>query len=190
MQNVPVEAAVEQIGVRPISIARESTLIIGGALMVIGSYEPWTHGSLTGPSVVLHRNGLQLGFDHSFSVAGLISIAVGFMMMLSGAIRLAERTLPRPLDLPPLIGGLIGVGVGLFGLGNANLYTKAMLHEHRYLFVAGTSYGIWFVLVGGTGILLVGLISREPGVIGTRIVLSATFATALIALGAFALTPK
>lgn len=189
MHNVHVEAALTHTVARPISVARESILIVGGVFMVIGSYEPWTHGSLTGPSVVLHRNGLQLGFDHSFSLAGLISIMVGFAMMLSGAMRLAERSVPRHFDPSPLISGLIGVGVGLFGLANANVYTKAMLHDHRNLFVAGSSYGVWFVLIGGTAILLIGLVSRDPGAIRTPYALVAASTTLVIALVAFALAP-
>jgi hypothetical protein len=190
IQNGTVDTSTELSEERVVSIAREAAIILGGALMVIGSYEPWTHGALRGPGIELYRNGLQLGFDHSFSFAGVISLIVGFFAMLSGALYLAQRQIPRVLDVPPIVLGLIGVGVGMFGLGNASSYTKAMLKGYPELFSAGASYGVWLVVIGGTLVLVAGVTDWARYSFESRPILAPVAAVVLVGLSAFALAPK
>jgi hypothetical protein len=140
-----------------------AVLIIGGTLMFIGSCEPWTYSGLYNGGLVVHRNGLQLGNNNTFSPAAIPAIVAGSVALLEGALLLAERRVPRVLRLPWTLLGLIGVATGLYGLGEARWYTKQLISRYGAIFFGGASYGTWLVLSGGIGVLLVGLLQlRMP----------------------------
>jgi hypothetical protein len=114
----------------------------------------------------------------------------GLASMLRGATGLAGKRLPRALSLPPILDGLIGIAVGLFGLGNAARYTHAMTVHYAYLFVAGASYGVWLVLVGGLVVFVVGLCSPAETHAPLRRVPAAIAFVALLSVAATLLAPR
>src|SRR5271155_4508006 len=86
----------------------DALLIVGGAMLVVGSFSPWMHGSVA--EYTYYRNGMQLGFDQGFSIAGLLTVIFGTLATLSGAMHLARRPLPRIVAPSLVVDGLIGVG--------------------------------------------------------------------------------
>ena len=116
------------------AIASDAVLIIGGALMVIGSFSPWTHGTIgyaSSTPFTVYRNGMELGFKGGFSIAGLITVLSGAAGALSGSLRLAGRHPPRLLAPAPLLYGIVGLAVGLYAAGEAAWYTFQMTQDIR-----------------------------------------------------------
>jgi hypothetical protein len=135
-------------------------LVVGGLLMLDGSFSPWTHGSVVGSPAILYRNGWQLGLNQGFSAAGLIAAVVGVLAAIGGATRLARKPLPRLLKWSPILLGLVGVLIGLYGLGSAARYARSAAQSYPGLFAGGVSYGVWLVVGGGTAVVLAGILSR------------------------------
>jgi hypothetical protein len=171
-------------------------LTLGGVFLVLGSIAPWTQSSLVTVPVTLYRNGLQLGTKNGFSVAGLLSIVFGALAIVSGATRLAEKPLPRFLDVPALVDGLVGVAVGLYGLAEATWYKHELLvPPGRFagaeaIFNATAGYGIWLVVVGGWLTLVSGIFSTPVGTTLRQQAVIAATATLVLAVTAFLLAPE
>jgi hypothetical protein len=176
----------------PMACASLSTL--GGAFLFIGSISPWTQDSLVTIPVTFYRDGVQLGTNQGFSIAGAISIAVGVVAILSGSLRLAERELPRWLDSAPIAAGVVGVAVGLYGLAEATWYKHQLLvppgrfASARPIFNATAGYGIWLVVIGGWLVLFSGIFSmpttrtsRQQAVLATAITVTVAAAAVLLA---------
>lgn len=178
------------------STACASLLTLGGVFLVVGSISPWTQDSLVTIPVTFYRNGLQLGTNQGFSVAGVISMVFGAVAMLTGAMRLAERHLPSFLDVSPILDGIAGVAVGLYGLGEATWYKHQLLvppgrfPSARAIFNATAGYGIRLVVVGGWFVLVAGNFSRPVGSVLRQQVVIATAATLAIGVAAFLLAPE
>lgn len=71
----------------------EWILVVGGALMVIGSFLPSTHASIG--AIALNRNGMQLDNHEGFSVDGLVTLVFGVLAALIGITRLTHTAFPR-----------------------------------------------------------------------------------------------
>lgn len=173
----------------PMACASLSTL--GGAFLFLGSISPWTQDSLVTVPVTFYRDGLQLGANQGFSIAGVIGIVVGTVAIFSGSLRLAERELPSWLDLAPTVSGLVGVAVGLYGLAEATWYKHQLLvppgrfASARPIFNATAGYGIWLVVIGGWLVLVSGLLSRPVAMAPSRragVVIAATVTIAAVAV--------
>jgi hypothetical protein len=179
-----------------IPTACASLLTLGGVFLVVGSFSPWTQASSVTLPLTFYRSGLQLGSNQGFSLAGLISIVFGALAIVSGATRLAERRLPRFLDVSPLADGLVGVAIGLYGLAEATWYKhQIMVPPGRFagaqpIFDATAGYGIWLVVAGGWLALVSGIFSRPVGVTLRHQVLVATVATLAFGTAAFLLAPE
>ena len=147
----------------PLRVFSCAVLIIGGTLMFVGSCEAWTYSGLYYGGLIVHRNGLELGNNNTFSPAAIPAIMAGSLALFQGALLLARRRVPRVLRLPWTLLGVIGVATGLYGLGEARWYTKQLISTHGTIFFGGASYGAWLVLAGGIGVLVVGLLQlRMP----------------------------
>jgi hypothetical protein len=179
-----------------IPTACSSALTLGGVFLVVGSFSPWTQASSVTLPLTFYRSGLELGSNQGFSVAGLISIIFGALAIMSGATRLAEKRLPSSLDLSPLVGGVAGVAVGLYGLAEATWYkNQIMVPPGRFagarpIFNATAGYGIWLVVVGGWFVLVSGIFSRPLGVTLRQQMVVASVATLAIGTAAFFLAPE
>jgi hypothetical protein len=103
-------------------------LIVGGVLMVIGSFEPWTVGRVAN-GFVTYENGFQLNLGGGISVAGVISLAFGTHSTVTAALHLAERRRFRVLVRLPVIDGLVGTGVGLCRTGRGSLVRASVDRE-------------------------------------------------------------
>lgn len=150
-----LEVGEPEVGPSPLSVAAWATLVLGGLLMLVGSFEPWTYSGLYRDALVVHRNAFELGVWNSFSPAGIPAVALGGASVLEGAWLLAGRRLPRALRLPGAFIGVVGVATGLYGLGEARWYTNQIVAAYPTIFYAGAAYGVWLVLAGGVGILAV-----------------------------------
>jgi hypothetical protein len=192
----PPDSDAEQSASFSIPTACASVLTFGGVLLVIGSIAPWTQSSFVTIPVTFYRNGLQLGTHNGFSVAGVFSIAVGASAIVSGATRLAEKPLPRFLDVPPLADGVVGLAVGLYGLAEATWYKSQLLvppgrfPSAEAIFNATAGYGIWLVVVGGWLALVAGIFSASVGTSPRQQAVIAAIATLALATTAFLLAPE
>lgn len=179
-----------------IPTACASILTLGGVFLVIGSFSPWTQDSGVTVHVTFYRNGLQLGTNQGFSVAGLFSIVFGVCAILSGTMRLAERHLPSWLDVSPIADGAVGVAVGLYGLAEATWWKHQLLvpvgrfATGQAIFSATAGYGIWLVVVGGWFVLVSGIFSRPVGRTLRQQVVVAAATTLTIAVAAVLLAPE
>ncbi|MCU1495650.1 MAG: hypothetical protein JWO62_3414 [Acidimicrobiaceae bacterium] len=158
--------------------------------MLIGSLEPWTYGGVYSGGLVTHSNGFQLGSNNGFSPAGLAPVILGGVAALNGSLRLADRVVPRVLDIPLGITGIVGVGVGLYGLAEARWYTHQMIAAYPKIFYAGASYGSWLVCYGGLAILAIAAIAFDrPRRLGSRIAI-ALILCLLVLVSSLALAPR
>jgi hypothetical protein len=179
-----------------IPTACAAVLTLGGVFLVVGSFSPWTQASSVTLPLTFYRSGFQLGSNQGFSVAGLISIVFGAVAIVSGATRLAEKHLPSFLDLSPLVDGVAGVAVGLYGLAEATWYKhQIMVPPGRFagaqpIFNATAGYGIWLVVAGGWFVLLSGIFSRPVGVTLRQQMVVASVATLAIGTAAFLMAPE
>jgi hypothetical protein len=179
-----------------IPTACAAALTLGGVFLVVGSFSPWTQASSVSLPLTFYRSGLQLGSNQGFSIAGVISIVLGALAIASGATRLAEKRLPSFLDLSPLVDGVAGVAVGLYGLAEATWYKhQIMVPPGRFpgaqpIFNATAGYGIWLVVVGGWFVLLSGIFSRPVGVTLRQQTVIASVATLAIGTAAFLMAPE
>jgi hypothetical protein len=164
--------------------------------LVLGSIAPWTQSAGVTVPLTLYRNGLQLGTDNGFSVAGLFSIVFGAFAIVSGATRLAEKRLPKFLDVPSLVDGLVGAAVGLYGLAEATWYKHQLLvppgrfASAEAIFNATAGYGIWLVVVGGWLVLVTGIFATPVGTTLRQQAVIASIATLALATAAFLLAPE
>jgi hypothetical protein len=181
------DRSVQQERRPPINLLREWLLIVGGALMVIGSFEPWTYGSIA--NFTISRNGMQLSFNDQFSAAGLLTVIFGAFVTLSGAMLLARRSIPRITDPLLLMSGLIGVGIGLYGLGEAKWYVGQMLAKSTLTGIIGasTGYGIWLIVLGGTSVLVAAILSKDTSWSGYQRVMVSLVVAVIVAGGALSL---
>lgn len=134
----------------------EWILIIGGVLMMVGSFLPWTHASFD--LVRLTRDGLQLGANQGFSIDGLITLVTGVIATLTGLSRTKSTMLTHGIALLVCADGLIGTVVGLYDLVAAIDYTTSV-KLGLPLVAAGVGYGIWIVIGGGVLITVSGIFS-------------------------------
>lgn len=110
--------------------------------------------------------------------------------MLDGSFRLADRAVPRAVDLPWAVFGLSGVGVGLYGLGEARWYAHQMTAAYPTAFYAGASYGPWLVCYGGLAILVIAAVTcRHLRRLGSRITAASLLSVVVIA-GSLTLAPR
>jgi len=99
--------------------------------MVIGSLSPWTHSSIVNSGYTLYRNGMQLGSNQGFSVAGLFTVVFGALVALSAAMRLAGRRLPRARRrATPMVAGVVGIAVGTLWIAFSRSYTHSVNENH------------------------------------------------------------
>jgi hypothetical protein len=179
-----------------IPTACASILTLGGLFLVVGSFSPWTQDSFVSFPVTFYRDGFHLGTNQGFSIAGLFSVVVGACAILSGAMQLAERRLPSWLDVSPIVDGVVGVAVGLYGLAEATWYKHQLLvppgqfASAKAIFNATAGYGIWLVVVGAWFVLVSGIFSRPVGGTLRQQAVIAAAVTLAIALAAVLLAPE
>jgi hypothetical protein len=172
-----------------VRITFASMLILGGALMMIGSDEPWTYSGVHASGLIIYRNGLQLGVHDRFSPAGLFPLAMGLVAMLIGSTRIAEKSFPRVIDAHPIVPGLFGVGFALYAAGEANWYTHQMTDAYPKLFTAGAGVGVWLLLAGGLIVFVAAVLSGHA--LGSRRnrLLAAVVASAAVLASSALLAP-
>jgi hypothetical protein len=127
-------------------------LVLGGALMVLGSFLPWDQASAF--LIQISRNGMQLGANRGFSVDGLATLLFGIGAVGAGWARLSAGATPRIARWSPPWLGLAGIvisGWDLHEISNFNNTIKSTI------VTASIGYGLWLVLVGSVAVLLGGL---------------------------------
>ncbi len=128
--------------------------IVAGVLMAVGVFLPWI--SLTvlgrsGPS----RNAFQLGaINVSFSIDGVIALALGVVAVVIGITGLTNRALTRLIQRSPMI---VGIGAGVLAatrlselntlVNNANPALKglgnASIGLGFYMFAVGAGLAVY-----------------------------------------------
>jgi hypothetical protein len=144
-----------------------------GALIAVGVFLPWI--SLTvlgrsGPS----RNAFQLGaVDVTFSLEGVIALALGVVAVVIGAAGLTNSALPRFIQRSPII---VGIGAGVLGatrLSELNALVNNANPALKGLGSASIGPGFYTVAAGAGLAVTAGLIlrsrsSQPPGLSGSR----------------------
>src|ERR1035438_3717104 len=111
ISETPSPTTASEDRLRPIPTGWEWVLIVAGALVAIGSLLPWEQARAG--FVSLTRNGFQLGANLSFSIDGLVFMALGVIAALIGITRLTSRSFPRWLNGSPII---LGAVILVFGI--------------------------------------------------------------------------
>lgn len=124
--------------------------------MAIGSFLPWTSASLNG--FAIHRNGMHLGANQTFSIDGLICIFLGVSAAIIGFTFWSQVKSPRWLCFSAMVNALVGLAVVLYYLTNAIDYTSAV--KVGLVGVnSSVDYGIWIVIAGAALITVAAITS-------------------------------
>jgi hypothetical protein len=138
--------------------------IVAGALIAAGVFLPWI--SLTAFGVGLSRNAFQLGaINVSFSIDGVIALALAVVAVVIGIAGLTDSALPRFIQRSPII-----VGIGAGGLAATRISALNTLVSNANPALKGgfgnasIGAGFYMVAVGAGMAVIAGLIlrSRSP----------------------------
>ncbi len=127
-------------------------LVVGGALMALGSFLPWDQASAF--LIQISRNGMQLGANRGFSVDGLATLLFGIGAAGAGWARLNAGVTPRIARWSPPWLGLAGIVISGWDLHEISNFDNTIKSA---AVSASIGYGLWLVLVGSVAVLLGGI---------------------------------
>jgi hypothetical protein len=161
LAGLPLATPTTPISRPPVPVAepfaRDSNSIVllaAGALVVIGSFLPWI--SVYSAFGTISRSGIEGGGD------GIITLVLGIGIVVIGATRFLGMVEPSGFVRfwPPLVAGLIAVGLALFD----GINVSSRIEGATTQYVSGsTGAGLWVVGVGGALSALAAMRSRAGG---------------------------
>jgi hypothetical protein len=131
--------------------------LIGGVLMVAGSLLPWTHAQIF--AAIVDRNGMQLGANTSFSVAGLVTLLLGIVTCLIGLSTIVRFEMPPFVQRSPIITGIVAASVVLLNIGAMQHYVQTVRAASTAT-VASLGFGLWLLFLGCALAIIGGLVLR------------------------------
>lgn len=149
--GAPLPASKES-GASPKARGLGAGIIAAGALMIVGTFLPWTSAQFGFNSADFN------GFD---SGDGIWTLIFGVITVLIGLSILTSFVMPPLVQRSSIITGLAAAIFAGYDLNNASSRVDQASQASK-LFTASVGPGLWVILVGGVAAIVFGIASLQP----------------------------